>query len=121
MMSTRVRKYGWAVVGMMVAGLILLFVYSLQQTSQTVQLIRESQKSSIAAREANDRVLDKIESCTTPGRKCFRDSQARTAKVVADINQVTVLAAVCAANAPQPTVPIIEECIREQLAAVRGR
>jgi heme exporter protein D len=121
MISTRVRKYGWAVVGVMVASLILLFVYSLKQTSETVAVIREAQEANAAQREANDRVLEKIRSCTTPGEKCFRQSQRRTAKVVADINQVTVLAAVCAANASQPTVPVIEECIREQLAAVRGR
>lgn len=121
MISTRVRKYGWAIVGVMVASLILLFVYSLKQTAETVATIREAQKVNFAAREANDRVLAKIRSCTTPGEKCFQESQRRTAQVVADINQVTVLAAVCAANAPQPTVPIIEECIREQLAAVRPR
>lgn len=120
-MNERQRRFGWALIGVLIGSLVMLLVASILNTNRTVATIRDSQQIAIKNREANDKILEAIESCTTPGRKCFRESQRRTAKVVADINQVTVLAAVCAANAPSPTVPVIEECIRRQLEAVAGR
>lgn len=118
-MKARFRQVGWALFGASVAVLVLMLVGALETTSTTVTAIRESQESNVQARESSDKVLEAIQSCTTPGEKCFRESQRRTAEVVSSINDVTVLAAVCAANLDPPTIDQIESCIRSNLKAVR--
>lgn len=118
-MNERQRQIGWALIGVLVGSIIMVAVGAIATTNNTVNAIREQQKESTKAREANDQVLRAIRSCTDPEGKCFRRGQRRTASAIASINEVTVLAAVCAANADQPTVGEIQKCIGTQLALIR--
>jgi hypothetical protein len=67
-----------------------------------------------------DETLRTIKSCTTPGKKCFNEGQARTGEAVAGINEVAVMAAACADKPRQQTVEQIERCVRKRLAEKEG-
>lgn len=82
----------------------------------TTLSIREEQKVGVTRGESIKATAEQVESCTTPGRECFKRSQAATAAAVGSINQVAVYAAACAADvdSAQPVrkrVRIIEKCI----------
>lgn len=90
----------------------ILLVFALLIVSATgVVLIRASQidrgktvDSAADAAHAAEEGTDKIQDCTTPGRECFRESQQRTADLVAkliDNNQAaSAAAASCAIKLP---------------------
>ena len=64
---------------------------------------------------ARDLIID----CVQPTGKCYQDGQARTAKAIGSINEVSVLAAACApnyVNLPLPQrVAAIEACIKRRV------
>lgn len=96
----------------------------------TVLLVRDTQvdnttrnrsteqaaKDAAAAAEAARKSTDLIADCTTPGRLCFERGQRRTAKAVASINEVVVLAASCASGPEEKSVQEIQSCVIERLA-----
>ncbi len=69
----------------------------------------------VSAQRSRNQLAD----CIQPTGRCFREGQARTGAAVASLNQVTVLAAVCApdyARLPLPArTKAIEACIVAQL------
>ena len=108
MLSTPERQRAmWFVLGALLALLIMSVLYSIQSTAQLAREIRENQKDGRA-------VVDRINDCTTPGRKCFDEAQRRTAGVVGSINRVTIYAASCGAQYPGQ-VAAVETCVREQM------
>jgi hypothetical protein len=108
MLSTpRRRQAMWFVLGLLVAMLAMSTLYSIQRTAVLAEAIRENQKSGRA-------VLDRVNNCTTPGRKCFDDGQRRTANAVGDITQASIYASYCAAREPGQTVAEIQACVMRQ-------
>ena len=108
MLSTeRRRQTVWFVLGLLVALLAMSTLYSIQRTATLAEAIRENQKSGRA-------VLDRVNDCTTPGRRCFEQGQKRTASAVGDINLVTIYAASCGSRHPgQPVV--VRRCVERLL------
>ena len=113
MLSTPGRqRAAWFVIGVLVMCVVMQQLYSNTTTAQLAVDIRENQKSGRA-------VLDRINDCTTPGRKCFDEAQRRTAGVVGDINRVAIYAAACGAQYPGQ-VAAVEGCVRQQMAMAKA-
>lgn len=68
------------------------------------------------AEQQRDRLID----CTTPGGRCFEDSQKRTADAVGNLNEITVFAAACADKAGVNTVAQIQACVLDELEKSHG-
>lgn len=102
----------WFVLGVLVALLAMSTLYSIQRTATLAEAIRENQKSGRA-------VLDRVNDCTTPGRRCFDQGQKRTANAVGDITQASIYASYCAAREPGQTVAEIQRCVMRQFAIKR--
>lgn len=114
MLSTPARqRAAWFVIGVLVMLVVMQQLYANTTTAQLVEEIRENQKSGRA-------VVDRINDCTTPGRKCFDQAQRRTAGVVGDINRVTIYAASCGAQYPGQ-VAAVEACVRRQMEAAKSQ
>lgn len=106
------------------ASVTALIVLVLVRDTQTdnVPKINDAKNAAEAAQhsaETADKTLRRIESCTTPGKKCFEEAQARTAATVSDLNSVAIIAASCATQIPvEPGVSkverasLIENCVR---------
>lgn len=104
------RRLEWRVIfarRVVVAALSLYLLCTLALTAYTVVTIRVNQVDGRA-------VLDRVKSCTTPGRKCFDDGQRRTANAVGDITQASIYASYCAAREPGQTVAEIQACVMRQ-------
>lgn len=114
MFSTpRRRQAVLFMLGALIALLAMSTFYSIQRTAYLAETIRQNQK-------AGRQVLDRVNDCTTPGRKCFDQGQRRTANVVGDINRVTIYAASCGAQYPGE-VAQVEACVRRQMEAERAK
>ena len=116
------RRIGWALIGIVIMTLLLTGVVTMARTTTVVDLIREDQKSAIERSkitktntETIKRVAEQIESCTNPAGECYKRGQERTGKAVASINQVIILAAVCAKEPGNTTAPQIRACIEALL------
>lgn len=101
--TERRKRAAWFVIGTLIGLLAVLVLYAIFSTRDLA--------------ERNTAVLDTVRSCTTPGRPCYEDSRRRTAKVVTDINRVSLLAAACADRPRSQTVEEIQSCVIERLAA----
>jgi hypothetical protein len=115
MFSTpRRQRIGWVLIYVIAAAVILGMVGGVAAIRQTqIDGTPTGQK----LLQASDRILD----CTDPEGQCYRDSQARTAKAVGDINKVIVLAAACSVGLENNlTVDerqiAIQRCVIERLA-----
>lgn len=102
------RQWGWMFVAALSTALVVLAL-------TTLVLIRQTQLDGQARSKQTNAVAQRVESCTTPGRECFKRGQDATAAAVASINQVAVYAAVCADRPGTTTVPRIQRCIEELL------
>lgn len=89
--------------------LVTVLLATLGLTAVGVVIIRTNQQDGRA-------VVDRINSCTTPGRACYERGQRQTARVVGDINRVTVYAAACASKMPGQSADQIQRCIVKLLA-----
>lgn len=116
MLSTDARKRAlWVVIYVCAAALLLSVIGTLAAVRNT-QLEGTPTGQKILA--ASDRILD----CTDPDGQCYKDSQARTAKAVGDINRVIVLAAACSVGVPRDMTVAerqaeISSCVINRLAA----
>lgn len=122
MFSTpRRRHIGWTLLAVCVAAFLLAVVAVIASTRQTLDQVRSTQIEGTPTGQkllkASDRILD----CTDPNGQCYRDSQARTAQAVGDINRVIVLAAACSVGL-DPDVSVkarqiaIQGCVIQRLA-----
>jgi hypothetical protein len=102
-MNARYRQAGWVIIGILLGIVVTQTVIATQRTDETVTLIRQAQAS-------NTELLRTVKSCTTPGRVCYERAQHQTAHAVASINQITILAAACAAQGLR-TAPRIQTCV----------
>lgn len=92
--------------GLFVVGAIYLGIstHSLVGAVRDTQLDRTqiTEDTAAAAERAKEaaenaaRSAERIEDCTTPGRKCFDDSQKRTAEAIVGINEGTLRVIVAA-------------------------
>jgi hypothetical protein len=118
-LADRAFKVFVAIAAIVIAALVVWLLVSVRNTQI------EGTPTGKKLLESSDRILD----CTDPGDpangrppgKCFSDSQARTAKAVADINRVVIIAAACSAGLPEGlTVDQrqneIQDCVITRLA-----
>ena len=85
---------------------------------QDHQRIEQNERIQAFIREQaikNQRLIEQVESCTTPTGKCYRDNRNRTNTVVMDINRVSILAAACADRDDTQTAAQIRKCVLDQL------
>lgn len=101
--AERARRGAWFVIGALMALVVLLAVSAIFQTRQ----------SSVR----NQETLRIVKGCTTPGSDCYDRGVRQTARAVADINRVVVLAASCADQPDVQTTDEIEACILRELEA----
>lgn len=101
----------------------LLVTFAVVQTFGLVSQVRETQqgnasvlKSAQAAAESAEKGTDRIEDCTTPGRKCYDDGQKQTAQYLSDLNRVIAYAAACADQAGVQTEAEVYACVIQRLA-----
>jgi predicted PurR-regulated permease PerM len=87
--NRHVRTFSVVLVLLLSVGLIVVIATAAVVGADNTRVIRQTQRD-------NAELLTLIRSCTTPGQKCFNESQKRTADVVADLNRVAVYAASCA-------------------------
>lgn len=99
----RGRELTAAIVYVMLTAVAVGVIVVVVQTYSLLNTVRESQQTNTSTIQAAksaaweaERGTDRIEDCTTPGRKCYEQSQKRTADVVTDLNRVAVFAAACA-------------------------
>lgn len=89
------RMVGWALLSVTAASVVLGVIVMVASTWQIADDVRTTQLEGtplgkqLAASSA--RILD----CTDSTGECYKQNQARTAKVVGDLNRVIVLAAAC--------------------------
>lgn len=117
---------------MVIVLVVLLAVISLATATFTIvsvrfaqqdntELLKDAEDAAVAAQRGTTR----IEDCTTPGRKCFEDGQARGAELVGSINKAVILAAACASSlAPsrleqEALIKATTACVVERLAEVK--
>jgi hypothetical protein len=127
------RNVGYTFVGLLVGLLVVGVVWISITSAETLHAIRTQQGQTkpvlTSTKQAADnarQVARRIESCTTPGRRCYQRGQRQTAAVVGDINASIVAAAACATTlAPasvqagesqQQLVDQITACVVTQLA-----
>lgn len=101
----RENRIGFAVLGVLTIFIALLVAISWQNN----QIVKQTQAT-------NDTIVD----CTTPGGACYRQSQARTAAVVADLIKASTFVSQCARLRPGESGPafdrFLERCVAEKLA-----
>lgn len=116
-------RLGWALFSVLIGALVVGFVVMGIVTAATVSAIRESQLTNRKLAVDNAKVLDRINDCTTPGRKCFDDGQKRSASVISTLNQgAAAAAAAAAACADRPGISgyrEIKACVDRTLADQR--
>lgn len=67
--------------------------------------------------QTNRRLIE----CTTPGYKCFSDSQKRTGKVIVNLNEATKAAVICADRPGSITEEEMNQCMLDHLAKQEGK
>lgn len=124
-MITRGRQFFY-VIGGLAVGLVVAMLLSVPIL---VAQVRATQVHNTSKTQANTDTLvavkglaKQINSCVTPGRPCFKESQERTAGVLANVQQIVILAAACAVDetASQPVdrrVADVLACVTAGLAA----
>lgn len=119
-MNGRQRSFAWALIGVVVMGLVLLAVVTIVRTTTLVELIREDQKAGQARSKETNRIANQIESCTTPAGECYQRSQRNTGAAVSTINEITVYAAACASQPATLAAPNVERRIELITACVQA-
>lgn len=114
--ARRRRRVLGTVAGVAVGVLLVLLIALLIRTWTLADEIRETQRVNTGTLTTSEETLDRINDCTTPGRKCYDKGQKRTAEAVGDINRVIVLAAACADQPQRQTVIEIQNCVIAELA-----
>lgn len=110
------RQIGGAIVGALAGALLVIVLVLLVRTWSLADGIRVAQQSNAQTLRETHRTLDVVQSCTTPGRECFKRGQKQTSGAIADINRVSIYAAACADRPRQQTVEQIQACVIERLA-----
>lgn len=116
------NRIAWGIASVTSALLVVIVVTAVLVSAAKSSAIRDAQVSNTRTLDNTALTLQLIQSCTTPGEKCYEDAQARTAKAVGDINRVVVLAAACSVGLdPQLEVPArqsaIQACVIDRLSA----
>jgi hypothetical protein len=97
MFSTpRRRRVGWALLFTCAMAFLIAATVVVAFSVQTLNAVRSTQLEGTPTGKKLLSSAERIEECTTPGQPCFKDSQQRTADVIAEINRVAVYAASCA-------------------------
>ena len=113
MLSTRAgRGSAWAVIGALVATLVVGLIWTQTQMTERTKAIRAAQESSTAS-------LRVIKDCTRPQGQCFERGQRQTGQAVATINEVSIIAAACADDPARQTVEQIRVCVAAELKRAR--
>lgn len=115
-MNATVRNFGWIIVGLLSALLLVIVLALLVGTGSSSQDAEENTEAIEQTQRDNRELLRLIKSCTTPGEECFQEGQERTADAIADINRVTVYAASCADKPGVQGQAEIYACVVELLA-----
>lgn len=122
---TRVRL-AWAIASassaLVVIAVIVAVLMSALNSADIKQTQLEGTPTGKKLLEASERILD----CTDPEGVCYKDSQARTAQAVGDINRVIVLAAACSVGLDRSKSVderqiAIQECVIERLAVEKAK
>lgn len=106
------RRLEWRAIfarRVVVVALSLYLLCTLALTAYVVVVIRLNQVDGRT-------VLDRVKSCTTPGRDCYERGQRQTGRAVADINRVAVYAAACADRPGDQSAAEIQACVMKRLA-----
>ena len=111
------RKYKALVfiVGAAVVAFVLLITVAIFGGAETTSDIRDTQQQNSPLIRNTDRTLQRVLSCTSPGKRCYERGQRQTAKAVGDINRVIILAAACAPLTPGD-VDAITACVVDGLS-----
>ena len=116
--SPRLRTFLHVVGGLATAILVIGGVFLAVTTYELVDAVRDTQvvntQRSVDTKTAAEnaaRSAERIEDCTTPGRKCFDDAQKRLGRTVGTINRYALAAAACADQPEAQTVNEIQRCI----------
>lgn len=128
-LRTALHVVGGLATGILFVGVIFLVVqiYTLTDAVRETQITnveradadrtRDEQTAETAGDAA--RAAERIEDCTTPGRRCFEESQERLGQTVGSLNDYALAAAYCADRPGPQTIVELEDCIRGEVA--RGR
>lgn len=87
-------------------------------SSQNQELLEQSRERGLQNRQLtqqNARLLQRIEDCTTPGRKCYDDGQKRTAALLQRLIDAQIAVAVCSRAGTAEDG--MEACVTRRLAA----
>jgi hypothetical protein len=124
--SPLARVVGWTVVYLCGALLLSLLIGLLVSLQALTAEVRETQIEGTPTGKkllaGSERILD----CTDPDGACFKESQARTADAVGDINRVIVLAAACSVGLEKGLTvdqrqTEIQTCVIDRLALERSK
>lgn len=74
--------------------------------------IRSTQLEGTPTGQKLVRSADRILDCTDPNGDCFKQSQARTADVVAALNLGALYGAYCVQQNPDASIPQIKACVK---------
>ena len=113
-MNPNPRQFTWALIALLVVGLVVTLVTATLVGTDNTNTIRENQRDTKAS-------LALIRSCTSPGGECYKRGQQQTGAAVATINRVVILAAACSVGLPRglsvdERQTRIQSCVIERLS-----
>lgn len=109
--DTRRRKENSYIIAV-AACLILPIILILAVAWQNLGIARDARASAAEAR----RTADRIEDCTTPTGKCYRDGSKRTGGAVANLARIQIVVASC--QRLTITEPALTACIVSRLRGI---
>lgn len=96
--------------GVLIAVTCVIVLGLLNNLTTQAQRIEEISKG-------NREIQIRLQDCTTPGGKCFKEGQARTGNAVVQISEISKIAAVCADKPGTITAEEMDNCIQSTLKA----
>lgn len=109
------RPFTYAVIGIALGALLVLFVYqqiALNQATNRIDTvtsqIRETQKGSRS-------LIELITDCTDPGGECNQRQRANTAEAIGSINASQIAAIYCYGQQPDATYRELLTCVGDIL------
>lgn len=106
--------------------IVLVSLFSMTTVSVIVWAVLEIRETQLNGTPTGKAILESaetIESCTTPGRACYRRNQENLAGAINSINDYTIFAIACGVNLVQgeqkPTPNQVRKCVSDAIEEQR--